>query len=38
LAQADRALRTDGDLGTYQRLVADASRRLDALTARLNTA
>ena len=38
LAQADRALRTDGDLGTYQRLVAEASRRLDALTARLNTA
>ncbi len=38
LVQADRALRQDGDLGAYQRLVADASRRLDALTARLNTA
>ena len=38
LAEADRALRERGDLGEYQRLVGEASRRLADLQARLNTA
>jgi len=38
LAEADRALRDRGDLGEYQRLVAEATQRLADLQSRINTA
>ena len=37
LAEADAALRQDGDLGRYQELVREAQDRLTALTATITT-